>query len=229
VTPAERRRIVAAVLVTVTALAVVFVVSRGGKHEDHVSATGAGTTVVSSTTATAAPLATPVRVVELAETVAAPPPPSTAATTAPTTAATTAPPTTRKPKPTTTVKVRPTTTVTTAPTTTVLDTAPPASAPPSTALVDPGVTIAAANMQDGRGTFHRYDNTDPKWGERPCAHRTLPKGTIVTVTNVKTGATTWCIVKDRGPYGNAIIDLDEEQFTEIASVSAGVIDVRITW
>jgi len=227
VTPAERRRIVAAVLVTVTALAVVFVVSRGAKRDDHVSATGTGTTVVSSTTVVEAPPATAVRVVELAETVAAPPP--SIADPAPTTVATTAPPTTHKPKPTTTVKVRPTTTVTTAPTTTVLDTAPPATAPPSTVVVDPGVTAAVANMQEGRGTFHRYDNTDPQWGERPCAHRTLPKGTIVTVTNTQTGATTWCIVKDRGPYGNAIIDLDEEQFVEIAPVSAGVVNVRITW
>ena len=99
----------------------------------------------------------------------------------------------------------------------------------TSAPVDPGETTIAVHVQDGRGTFHRYDNTDPQWGERPCAHRTLPKGTVVTVVNVKTGASTWCIVKDRGPYGNAIIDLDEEQFVEIAPVGAGIINVRITW
>jgi hypothetical protein len=120
--------------------------------------------------------------------------------------------------------------VTIAPTVSVLDTAPPASAPPSTVLTDPGVTTGAADrVQEGRGTFHRYDNADPLWGERPCAHRTLPKGTIVTVVNTKSGASTWCVVRDRGPYGNAIIDLDEEQFTELAPVAAGVINVRITW
>jgi rare lipoprotein A (peptidoglycan hydrolase) len=36
-------------------------------------------------------------------------------------------------------------------------------------------------------------------------------------------------VRDRGPFGNAIIDLDEEQFAELAPVGAGVINVRITW
>ena len=36
-------------------------------------------------------------------------------------------------------------------------------------------------------------------------------------------------VPDRGPFGNAIIDLDEEQFVELAPVGAGVINVRITW
>ena len=132
-------------------------------------------------------------------------------------------------KPTTTAKPKPTTTATTLPTTTVLDTAPPASAPPSTLLADPGVTTIPERMQEGRGTFHRYDNTDPQWGDHPCAHRTLPKGTVVTVVNIRTGASTWCIMKDRGPYGNAIIDLDEEQFVEIAPVAAGVINVRITW
>ena len=86
--------------------------------------------------------------------------------------------------------------MTTAPTTTVLDTAPPATAPPSTVLVDPGVTAGPADrLQEGRGTFHRYDNADPLWGERPCAHRTLPKGTVVTVVNTKTGASTWCVVQ----------------------------------
>jgi outer membrane biosynthesis protein TonB len=228
------------VLVTVIALGVVFFAARGGKSDDRVSASGSTTstgvasplavssvaTTAGATTEAAIPS---VRVIELAETVGPTAPPTTSA---PTTAKpTTVPPTTAKPKPkpTTTAKPKPTTTATTAPTTTVLDTAPPASAPPSNAPVDPSETTIAVHVQDGRGTFHRYDNTDPQWGERPCAHRTLPKGTIVTVVNVKTGASTWCIVKDRGPYGNAIIDLDEEQFVEIAPVGAGIINVRITW
>ena len=115
------------------------------------------------------------------------------------------------------------------PTTTVLDTAPPATAPATSAPVDPGETTIAVHVQDGRGTFHRYDNTDPQWGERPCAHRTLPKGTDRDRGQREDRRVDWCIVKDRGPYGNAIIDLDEEQFVEIAPVGAGIINVRITW
>jgi rare lipoprotein A (peptidoglycan hydrolase) len=220
------------VLVTVVALAVVYFASRGGKGDERVAAAGAPSSTAASVVSSVSSTTAPVRVIELAETVG---PPSTAATSAPTPSApatpapTTASPTTAKPKPTTTVKPKPTTTATTLPTTTVLDTAPPATAPATSAPVDPGETTIALHVQDGRGTFHRYDNTDPQWGERPCAHRTLPKGTVVTVVNVKTGASTWCIVKDRGPYGNAIIDLDEEQFVEIAPVGAGIINVRITW
>jgi Lytic transglycolase len=221
------------VLVTLVALAVVFVASRRSGPDDHVAAGDSpSATTAPVASAGTAPATTTVRVIELAESLEAPPPPpSTVAptTAAPSTPAPTTPPPTTTVKRTTTTKPKPTTTVTTLPTTTVLDTAPPATAPPTSALVDPGVTTIAENVQDGRGTFHRYDNTDPRWGERPCAHRTLPKGTVVTVINTKTGASTWCIVKDRGPYGNAIIDLDEEQFVEIAPVGAGVINVRITW
>ena len=214
------------------ALAVVFLAAHGGKSDDHVTATGSTVVAPSLTTTTA------VRVIDFAEAVPPLPAESAVPTEAPTpaqtlapTAAPTAPPTPAPTtaKPTTTAKPKPTTTVTTLPTTTVLDTAPPASAPPSTLLADPGVTTIPERMQEGRGTFHRYDNTDPQWGDHPCAHRTLPKGTVVTVVNTRTGTSTWCVVKDRGPYGNAIIDLDEEQFVEIAPVAAGVINVRITW
>ncbi len=133
-------------------------------------------------------------------------------------------------KPTTTAKPPPTTTVTTAPTSSVLDTAPPATAPPSTVLVDPGVTTGPADrLQEGRGTFHRYDNADPLWGERPCAHRTLPEGHGRHRGQHEDGRVDVVRRARPGPFGNAIIDLDEEQFAELAPVSAGVINVRITW
>jgi hypothetical protein len=63
-----------------------------------------------------------------------------------------------------------------------------------------------------------------------CAHRTLAFGTVVTVTNVATGAQTTCRVADRGPYvSGRIIDLEEGVFARIGNPAAGVIDVRITW
>lgn len=46
-----------------------------------------------------------------------------------------------------------------------------------------------------------------------CAHKTLPFGTIVTVKNSNTGATTTCRVADRGPFGaGPIIDLTKDVF-----------------
>jgi rare lipoprotein A len=63
-----------------------------------------------------------------------------------------------------------------------------------------------------------------------CAHRSLPKGTVVTVTSLATGRTARCTVADRGPYvAGRIIDLDPQTFRMIAPVSAGVVGVRIAW
>ena len=64
-----------------------------------------------------------------------------------------------------------------------------------------------------------------------CAHRTLPKGTVVKVTNLNTGASVNCTVADRGPFiAGRIIDLDRSVFLAIAeSPGQGVLQVRIEW
>ena len=101
------------------------------------------------------------------------------------------------------VRPRPTTTTTARPTTTTT------TAPPRTQ------TGQASWFQAPAGT---------------CAHRTLPFGTVLTVTNLGNGRTVQCRVADRGPYvAGRIIDLDREDFERIASASQGVISVRISW
>lgn len=63
-----------------------------------------------------------------------------------------------------------------------------------------------------------------------CAHRTLPKGTRVDVTNLSNGKRTSCVVSDRGPYVDGyIIDLSKSNFTELAPLDDGIIKVTITW
>ena len=82
------------------------------------------------------------------------------------------------------------------------------------------------------------DRTTLAWSEYPgvgfrssigCAHKTLPKRTVVTVRY--RGKTTTCVVDDRGPYvGGRIIDLQAKQFAELAPLSAGVIyGVELSW
>jgi rare lipoprotein A len=84
-------------------------------------------------------------------------------------------------------------------------------------------TAAPTNEQSGQASWYQAANGT-------CAHKTLPFGTVVTVTNVGTGASVQCRVADRGPYaGGRIIDLDKETFGQIASTSSGVISARITW
>jgi rare lipoprotein A len=62
-----------------------------------------------------------------------------------------------------------------------------------------------------------------------AAHPSLPFGTVVTVTNLANGESIQVVINDRGPFGGRIIDLSEEAFSAIASLGAGVIDVRLTW
>ena len=130
-----------------------------------------------------------------------------------------APPPPPPPPPTTTpttVKAasqpRPTTTTTSPPP------PPPTTAPPTT-----DTTAPPRNSQTGGASWY-----DAPAGT--CAHRSLPFGTIVTVTNQSSGASTTCRVADRGPYvAGRIIDLSRDTFARIASTSSGVIEVRITW
>lgn len=63
-----------------------------------------------------------------------------------------------------------------------------------------------------------------------AAHKTLPFGTVVTVTNLDNGRSVTVVINDRGPYGpGRIIDLSPEAFSVIAPLSQGVVRARITW
>lgn len=62
-----------------------------------------------------------------------------------------------------------------------------------------------------------------------AAHRTLPFGTVVDVTNPKTSQTVRVRVNDRGPYvGNRVIDLSYAAARQIGLVEPGIGDVKIT-
>ena len=61
-----------------------------------------------------------------------------------------------------------------------------------------------------------------------CAHKTLPFGTMLKVTNLKNGKSTIVEVTDRGPYVKGrIIDLSKAAAEEIDMVNAGVANVEI--
>jgi resuscitation-promoting factor RpfB len=63
-----------------------------------------------------------------------------------------------------------------------------------------------------------------------AAHRTLPLGTMVTVTSLSSGRSVQVRINDRGPYVEGrIIDLSRAAFEAIANPAKGVIDVRIEW
>jgi rare lipoprotein A len=93
----------------------------------------------------------------------------------------------------------------------------------STTTTAAPTTTAPSNEQTGGASWYDYNP-----GE--CAHRTLPKGTVVTVTRLDTGASVTCTITDRGPYdGGRILDMDRSTFAQLADPGTGVIQVRITW
>lgn len=59
------------------------------------------------------------------------------------------------------------------------------------------------------------------------AHKTLPKGTILEVSNLSNGKTVQVKVNDRGPYGpGRELDLSSKAFSEIADLGTGVIYIQ---
>ncbi len=66
-------------------------------------------------------------------------------------------------------------------------------------------------------------------GANITAHRSLPLGSRIRVTNPGNGRSIVVTVTDRGPYhGNRILDLSHGAFSRIASPSSGVASVCYT-
>jgi rare lipoprotein A (peptidoglycan hydrolase) len=125
-----------------------------------------------------------------------------------TTTTTTAPP----PKPAVIPVVRhvtPTTTTTTVP---PRPAAPPAPAPTATGHEESG---QASWYQATPGT---------------CASPDLPFGTVVTVTNLSSGASVTCTIDDREAHNpGRVIDMSEQTFAQLADPSVGLIEVSVRW
>ena len=63
---------------------------------------------------------------------------------------------------------------------------------------------------------------------KTAAHKTMPFGSRVKVTNVDNGKSVVVRVNDRGPFVRGrIIDLSKSAFSSIGNTAQGLIDVRI--
>jgi rare lipoprotein A len=94
------------------------------------------------------------------------------------------------------------------------------------------IAICPVHAESGRAAFYRGGRTAS--GEvtgsngMTAAHRTLPFGTMVSVTNVRNGKTVVVRIVDRGPYGRGrIIDLSRAAARELDMISAGTAMVSI--
>jgi rare lipoprotein A len=65
-------------------------------------------------------------------------------------------------------------------------------------------------------------------GTLTAAHRTLPFGTRVRVTNLNNGRSTVVRINDRGPFhGNRVIDLAHGAAQDLGVISSGVAQVKL--
>ncbi|WP_027178451.1 septal ring lytic transglycosylase RlpA family protein [Maridesulfovibrio bastinii] len=64
--------------------------------------------------------------------------------------------------------------------------------------------------------------------KKTAAHRSLPFGTRLKITNIKNNKSVIVRVNDRGPYSKRIlIDLSKSAFAAIGNTRSGIINVRI--
>ena len=96
--------------------------------------------------------------------------------------------------------------------------------PPTTTTTTARPVARGDNSEGGDATWY---------GAAPagyCASPTLSFGTVLTVVNNGTGASTVCTVDDREAAGYPrVVNLSPEGFAQIADTSQGVVDVTISW
>ena len=80
----------------------------------------------------------------------------------------------------------------------------------------------------------KYQNKKTANGEHldnysfTAAHKTLPFGTKVKVTNLKNGKSVTVTINDRGPFVKGrVIDLTQSAFKKIGNIESGVINVNL--
>jgi rare lipoprotein A (peptidoglycan hydrolase) len=68
------------------------------------------------------------------------------------------------------------------------------------------------------------------WHPGQCASPFLPHGTLITVTDLATHKSIQCLVTDTEAHNpGRVVDLSNYCFEQLAALSQGVIDVRISW
>ncbi len=98
----------------------------------------------------------------------------------------------------------------------------------------PSPEHASGGVQRGMATYYDEPQQTAS-GERfnpnafTAAHRTLPLGTHVRVTNTRNGRSVEVRINDRGPFGHRdrIIDLSKAAARELHMLDAGVVPVTV--
>ncbi|RAW03564.1 septal ring lytic transglycosylase RlpA family protein [Pseudochryseolinea flava] len=98
------------------------------------------------------------------------------------------------------------------------------------------VTIASAQVQTGKASFYadKFDGHPTASGEKyrhnklTGAHKSLPFGTKVKVTNLANNESVEVIINDRGPYVDGrIIDVSKSAAEKLGFINQGLADVKL--
>jgi len=97
------------------------------------------------------------------------------------------------------------------------------------AIVSTAIAICPVRAESGLASFYSGGRTASGEVTGPAgltaAHRTLPFGTKVVVTNLRSGKTVVVRITDRGPYGRGrIIDVTEKSYTIELTGDTGKLD-----
>ncbi len=93
---------------------------------------------------------------------------------------------------------------------------------PVAEIVTQGTSVKLGKSHTGGASWYAWTGT------MAAANPWLPKGSYVKVTNLENGKSVIVVINDRGPFvPGRIIDLDKVAFAKIASVGAGVINVKM--
>jgi rare lipoprotein A len=102
----------------------------------------------------------------------------------------------------------------------------------SFAIVLAAATSVGVHAESGLGTYYSVGQTASGEVTGPsgltAAHRTLPFGTMVRVTNIHNGKTVVVRITDRGPYTRGrIIDVSPAAAVELGIIEAGTTMVSV--
>jgi rare lipoprotein A len=94
------------------------------------------------------------------------------------------------------------------------------------------LAICPVRAESGMAAFYGGGRTASGEVTRPsgmwAAHRTLPFGTLVLVTNLRNGKTVVVRIVDRGPYGRGrIIDVSRAAARELDMIESGTTMVSV--
>ena len=93
---------------------------------------------------------------------------------------------------------------------------------PVTEKITQGTRVEVGKSHRGAASWYAWTGT------MAAANPWLPKGSYVRVTNLENGKSVIVVINDRGPFvPGRIIDLDKVAFQKIASIGAGVINVKM--